>query len=152
MKLAVISATKVKDKSILALEAEYLKRIRVCQIIEISSSSGSNEEVRKMEVEGQSLLKAASKFDRIISLDENGKNLNSRDFSKLLEKWSLHGQSSFAFLIGGAHGLSQEVRDRSDFIWSLSALTFPFQIARLLTVEQLYRAFCNLNGHPYHKD
>jgi len=152
MKLAVISASRVKDKGILALEAEYLKRFRGCQIIELSSAANSGDQAKKIELEGQALLKAASKFDRIISLDENGKNLNSKDFSKLLANWSLHGQSSFAFLIGGAHGLSQAVRDRSDFIWSLSALTFPFQLARLLTIEQLYRAFCNLNGHPYHKD
>ena len=152
MKLAVISASKVKDKAVLSLEAEYLKRLRSCEIIEISGLSANSNESKKIEIEGQALLKASAKYDRVISLDESGKHLNSKDFSKLLGKWSVNGQSSFAFLIGSAYGLSQEVREKSDFIWSLSALTFPFQIARLLTIEQIYRAFCNLNGHPYHKD
>jgi 23S rRNA (pseudouridine1915-N3)-methyltransferase len=152
MKLVVISATKVKDRAILALEAEYLKRLRVCKVTELSGSTVASTDLKKAEMEGEGLLKAAAKYDRIIALDESGQNLNSKDFSKLIEKWTVQGQSSFAFLIGGAYGLSQEVRAKSDFVWSLSALTFPFQLARLLTIEQLYRAFCNLNGHPYHKE
>ena len=152
MKLVVIAAAKVKDRDILALEAEYLKRLRICKVVEVSAPGTASNDDRRMEIEGQGLMKAAAKFDRIISLDERGQQLNSKDFSKLLGNWRIRGHSSFAFLIGGAYGLSQEVRDKSDFVWSLSALTFPFQLARLLTIEQLYRAFCNLNGHPYHKD
>lgn len=152
MKLAVISVQKVKDRAIQSLEAEYLKRLRVCKLIELSVQGLASNDSKRVEIEGQSLLKASAKFDRIICLDEGGQKLNSKDFSKLLEKWRIQGKSSFAFLIGGAYGLSQEVRAKSDFVWSLSDLTFPFQLARLLTIEQLYRAFCNINGHPYHKD
>lgn len=148
MKYAVISASRVKDKSILALEAEYLKRLRCCEVID---SVGARN-CKNSEEEGHFLLKAADKYDRIICLDERGKQQNSKAFSVLLNSWRNKGSASFAFLIGGAYGLSEEVRNKSDFIWSLSELTFPFQIARLLTIEQLYRATCIINGHPYHKE
>ena len=148
MKYAIISASKVKDKAILALESEYLKRLRCCEVIEVTG--GRN--CKNAEQEGQLLLKAANKFDRIICLDERGKQPDSKAFSALLSLWKNRGDASFAFIIGGAYGLSEEVRSKSHYIWSLSTLTFPFQIARLLTVEQLYRATCIINGHPYHKE
>lgn len=150
MKYAVISATKVKDRSILALEAEYLKRMRFCEIIELGGQG--NKTAKSCEAEGQLLLKYAGKYDRIVSLDENGKQLDSKALGAMLASWRSQGAASFAFLIGGAYGLSDEVKKKSHFVLSLSALTFPFKIARMLTVEQLYRTNCIIDGHPYHKD
>ena len=150
MKYAVISVGKLKDAAILDLEAEYLKRLRCCEIIEIAGAGLRS--AKNAESEGQILLKNAAKYDRIISLDEHGKQPDSKAFSALINSWRLQGAASFAFLIGGAYGLSEEVRKKSDYVWSLSSLTFPFKLARLLTIEQLYRTTCILNGHPYHKE
>jgi len=92
-----------------------------------------------------------SSRDFIILADERGKNLSSPEFSQLLEK-QFNSSKDIIIIIGGAFGVSEEVRERVDFIWSFSNLVFPHQLARLLVAEQIYRAQEIARGGKYHHE
>ena len=102
--------------------------------------------------EGELLLAAAPKGAKIVTLDERGKDLSSPQFSQLLGKWQDGGEQDIAFMIGGADGLSDEVKTRSQQSLCLGRLTWPHMLVRGLFAEQIYRASCILTGHPYHRD
>ncbi len=104
------------------------------------------------QLEGESVLKTIDNQDRLILLDENGKQMTSRDFSAFLEKQMMTGSRRLVFVIGGAWGFSDEVYKRADVKLSLSSMTFSHQMARLLFTEQLYRAMTILKNEPYHND
>lgn len=87
----------------------------------------------------------------MILLDERGKTLSTQQLAAELETWTLDNRH-VTFIIGGADGVAPEIRDHADAVWSLSALTLPHGMARLLLVEQLYRAWSILNNHPYHRE
>ena len=87
--------------------------------------------------------------DFVIIADERGKNLTSPDFAKTLEKAQINSKN-IVILIGGAYGFPEEIRQKSDLLWSFSNLVFPHQIARLIVTEQIYRAQEILAGSPYH--
>ena len=104
--------------------------------------------LRRREAE---LLRAASpKGARLIALDERGDCVNTADLARRLENWQLQGQD-LALLIGGANGLAPELRAEAEWVWSLSRLTFPHMLVRVLVAEQLYRAWSLLRNHPYHR-
>ena len=84
-------------------------------------------------------------------LDARGKSLTSEDFAKRLAAFRDHGALAALFLIGGADGLTDEVRKDADFILAFGAATFPHQLIRILLAEQIYRAVTILSGHPYHR-
>lgn len=104
-----------------------------------------------LDIEGDKLLRAAQHHSLLIALDERGECLTSRQFSLQLSQWQTQSEA-VAFLIGGADGLSSRCREAAHQTWSLSSLTFPHAIARLILVEQLYRAWSLLANHPYHRD
>ncbi|MBQ3353410.1 23S rRNA (pseudouridine(1915)-N(3))-methyltransferase RlmH [Candidatus Saccharibacteria bacterium] len=87
----------------------------------------------------------------VICCDERGENISSPEFSQRLEKTFLDGRD-VVILIGGAYGFSDEVRKRADYVWSFSKLVFPHMIARLIVVEQIYRASQIATGGPYHHE
>lgn len=87
----------------------------------------------------------------VICCDERGENISSPEFSRVLEKDFANGKE-IVILIGGAYGFSDEVREKSDFVWSFSKLVFPHGIARLVVTEQIYRASQILDGRPYHHE
>ncbi len=99
----------------------------------------------------EKVFKAAKKSDWLVALDEKGKEYDSRAFAGLVDSWMNRGVSLVTFVIGGADGLPVEVKERADFQLALSRLTLPHRLARLLLVEQLYRALCILRGVPYQK-
>ena len=103
------------------------------------------------QLEGKKLLQACKPNSFIIALDENGKQWSSQAFAKLWQDWQAH-HPHISFLIGGADGLSDECLSRANLKWSLSALTFPHQLVRVLLAEQLYRASTISRNHPYHRD
>ena len=86
----------------------------------------------------------------VVLLDEKGKPLSSKAFAGLLSEWQTAGHSTFRFIIGGAYGIDDTVREQADFILSLSPMTFPHQLVRIIFLEQLYRAFTILRGEGYH--
>ena len=101
-------------------------------------------------LEEKLILDAASGSTLLIAFDELGKQQSSKELSKSIEKWQLEGDS-VAMIIGGADGLSSELKQKCNLIWSLSSLTLTHSMARLLLVEQLYRGHSLLTNHPYHR-
>lgn len=101
--------------------------------------------------EGDKILSRIRGSELVILLDERGREFSSRELSGTLNGWLNAGQD-LAFVIGGADGVADDVKRRADLTWSLSKLTLPHGLARVLFIEQLYRAWSLLAGHPYHRD
>ena len=96
------------------------------------------------------MLKQLSKGEFVYRFDERGQSITSPGLARLIENHGLRGESSLAFLIGGAYGFSEEVKAEYPHSLSLSQLTFNHQMVRLIAVEQIYRAFTIIRGEPYH--
>lgn len=103
-----------------------------------------------MQEEASVLLHARQQGDIIVALDENAKQMNSIALASFIEKQLLHSPKSLIFAIGGAYGFDQSFLKKCDFTWSLSMLTFPHQLVRLILSEQLYRACTILRNEGYH--
>jgi 23S rRNA (pseudouridine1915-N3)-methyltransferase len=116
------------------------------EVRETPTQHGTPDEVRRDE--GRRLLAALPKRGVVVALDESGRLLDSRGFAAKLQAWSERGGATL--LVGGSLGLSPEVRDRADEVVSLSRLTFPHQLARVVLIEQLFRGFRIARGEPYH--
>ena len=110
----------------------------------------SDKSKRAMQAEGEQLLARLGDAEQVVLLDERGKHLTSRALTTRLADWQADGRD-LCFVVGGPDGVSDACRQRADFTWSLSQLTLPHGLARVLCVEQLYRAWSLLNGHPYHR-
>jgi 23S rRNA (pseudouridine1915-N3)-methyltransferase len=106
---------------------------------------------KAMEVESKKLLAAVRKDDYVVALDERGTEMTTRELAAWLKSRMQDGRD-LAFLVGGPDGFAPEVLTRSDFKWSLSRLTFPHALVRVVLAEQLYRAHGVLANHPYHRD
>ena len=104
-----------------------------------------------MEAEGQKLLAALRKDEYVVALDEHGSQMTTRELAAWLKTRMQDGRD-LAFLIGGPDGFAPGVLERSDLEWSLSRLTFPHALVRVVLAEQLYRAHGVLANHPYHRD
>lgn len=105
---------------------------------------------RAIESEGQRLLQKIPPDEQVVLLDERGKQMTSQALAKRLSGWQDDGRD-LTFLIGGPDGVSSDCRLRADIAWSLSELTLPHGLARVLFAEQMYRAWSLLTGHPYHR-
>ena len=103
-----------------------------------------------MATEGEQILTRLSATEQVVLLDERGKELTSRTLAARLTDWQVDSRD-LCFIIGGPDGVSDAVRQRADFAWSLSQLTLPHGMARVLLAEQLYRAWSLQAGHPYHR-
>ena len=114
-----------------------------------SRKSISPENTKNLEE--KLILDAASDSNLLIALDESGKKQTSKELSKSIEKWQ-HNGDNVALIIGGADGLSSELKQKCNLIWSLSDLTLTHSMARLLVVEQIYRGYSLLSNHPYHRN
>ncbi|MFT4797091.1 MAG: 23S rRNA (pseudouridine1915-N3)-methyltransferase [Candidatus Azotimanducaceae bacterium] len=105
---------------------------------------------RPIQEEGERMLAAITPSSLVVTLDRKGRNWSTADLAKNLERWQLDF-SKVQFLIGGPDGLSNDCLKVASESWSLSNLTFPHFIVRILFAEQIYRAWSLLNNHPYHK-
>ena len=155
MEIKLVVVGKTKNKELISLIEDYIKRINFFnkfQIIEVNSvktRKNNSDEIKKIECEN--ILKKIKKNDVIFLLDEKGKNYNSREFADFL-KVRFQESKTIVFVIGGAFGFSKDLYTKSKGLVSLSKMTFSHQIIRLFFTEQLYRAFTILNNHPYHND
>lgn len=118
--------------------------------VEDRKQGGSAAERKAREAE--LLLAAVPKGAVLVAMDERGKSLSSRQFAETLEKWRDGGEQEVAFLIGGADGLDPALTAKARLTLSLSAMTWPHLLARVMLLEQLYRAWSLQTGHPYHRD
>lgn len=110
-----------------------------------------NESSQKaMAAEGEQILAKLVATEQVVLLDERGKELSSRTLAARLADWQSDSRD-LCFIIGGPDGVPDTIRQRADFIWSLSQLTLPHGMARVLLAEQLYRAWSLQAGHPYHR-
>ncbi len=152
MKINILSIGKFKDKSCEALFNEYKKRTGFnINLKELNIKKNLSGEKLKEE-EGKLLLQNCNANNsKIISLDERGKIITTIEFCDLITKYQNEGNVNIDFIIGGSDGLSQEVRDKSDFVLSLGKMVFPHLFVRVMLIEQLYRVDCLQNNHPYHK-
>jgi 23S rRNA (pseudouridine1915-N3)-methyltransferase len=132
----------------------YQKRISQWGRFEIIETprpkSGKLTKSEYMKSESDALLRHLPSQNYRIILDEQGKPLTSPELADNLQKWSNNAPGGIAFICGGAYGLSKEILQTSDFTFSLSVLTFPPQLVRLILAEQVYRALSILHNHPYH--
>lgn len=123
----------------------------VCEIPELKNTSALTRTQIK-EREGELILKAIKPTDRVILLDERGKEYRSVEFAEEIRRLSLAGGKDIVFVIGGAYGFSEAVYARSVGKISLSRMTFSHQMVRTIFAEQLYRAFTIIKGEPYHHE
>jgi 23S rRNA (pseudouridine1915-N3)-methyltransferase len=134
---------------------EYVKRLPGqwrfrLDTVPTARRTGATSASQATEAEGLLVLRQLKPGETVILLDEAGTQLTSEGLSSRLAVWQ-SGGSDLAFLIGGPDGVSAECTRRADFRWSLSRLTLPHGLARVLLAEQLYRAHTLLQGHPYHR-
>lgn len=159
MRLIVAAVGKLKDSEERSICERYSKRLTVSgrgigigplDIIELTESRAEATAARKAE-EAARLLKATSVASIRIALDENGAALTSEAFAKLLTKHADGGIKACAFLIGGPDGHGREVLDSAQLTLALGTMTLPHGLARIVLIEQLYRAATIASGHPYHR-
>jgi len=159
MRITIVAVGKLKEKYWRDAVDEYTKRLsRFCHvsIIEVQEEycpdNPSDSLIEKVKAkEGERILNKIKDDSFVIILDVKGKRVSSEAFADMLKKQVNMGKSSFVFVIGGSYGLSREVQDRGHFILSMSDMTFPHQMARVIILEQIYRAFKIINNEPYHR-
>lgn len=143
MKLRLITVGKA-PKWIADGFEEYARRLpaNALRLVVVSPRRGQTDE--------ECLLAAVRDDERLVVWDARGERVSSERFANLLSRWRMAGRD-VAFAIGGTDGFGATTRDRAAHVLSLSDMTFPHQLARVLVVEQLYRAWAIENGHPYHR-
>jgi len=135
---------------------EYAKRLPIqcqLQLIEIPlRKRGKNADISRMQnEEGEKMLAALPKNTHVIALDERGKQWNTQELSKRLDHW-LQTTPNLSLLVGGPEGLAAVCKTRATQTWSLSPLTLPHPLVRIVVAEQMYRAWTVLSNHPYHRE
>jgi 23S rRNA (pseudouridine1915-N3)-methyltransferase len=134
---------------------DYTRRLKArlpINLVEIPAGKrGSGDVARAMAEEGRKILSAVRPQDHVVALDERGKQRTSIELSQWLGE-RMRAGNDLVFVIGGADGLAPEVLSRAQERWSLSALTLPHALVRMLFAEQVYRAVMLLDGHPYHRE
>lgn len=159
MKITVIAVGKLKEKYLKEGMTEYTKRLsRFCEleIIEVEDEKipenlSIAQENQAKKKEGDRVLKRFKDGSTLIVLDVMGKKTDSEGFAEKLKSFFVSGSSHITFVIGGSTGIDESLIRRADFRLSLSEMTFPHQLARLILLEQLFRAFKIINGETYHK-
>ncbi len=158
LNITLIAMGKVHKGFMLDGCNEYIKRLKtLCnlKIIEIDDETSKNMNdsliEKTLEKEAKKIISNIPKQSYVISLCIEGKQVSSEDLAGILKDKPIMGYSNICFIIGSSHGLSQEVKNLSDFKMSFSKMTFPHQLARVIALEQIYRGFCINNNIKYHK-
>jgi 23S rRNA (pseudouridine1915-N3)-methyltransferase len=159
MQIDLVTIGKIKDPYLRDGIAEYRKRVSgFCQLTVVEHAEervkeGANATDIRLACmkEGKLLLKSSEGAGMMIALDPAGKHLSSENFAAQVKSWEINGPHHIAILIGGPHGLSDEVRTQTSLLLSLSMMTFPHQLVRLILLEQIYRAYTIVKGLPYHR-
>jgi 23S rRNA (pseudouridine1915-N3)-methyltransferase len=153
MRLRLIWVGKTKNEHLRALIDDYLKRLSRfarCEITEVGASAG-RVAGSGIEEESRRIIGALRSDALKVLLDVEGRELSSHELAALVERWQTSGTKEVAFIIGGQDGVSEEVAGRADIRWSLSRLTLTHEMARVVMLEQIYRAYTIIHGLPYQK-
>ncbi len=156
--IRIICVGKFKEKYWVDASAEYMKRLGAycnVSVIEVReeklpANASAADERKVMEAEGRSLLSKVDKSDFAIVMDVKGKELSSEELAARIQETAFT-HSTIDFIIGGSLGLSDEVKKRADLRMSFGRITLPHQLARVVLLEQIYRAFKINAGETYHK-
>ncbi len=159
MNVQLIVLGKLKEKYMKDFSAEYEKRLSAyCKLsvielepIKLSDNPSRSEIENSLNKETQLIKAKIPKNSYIFSMCIEGKQMSSEDFSQKLQEIALTGKSNIVFIIGSSFGLSDEIKVMSDYNFSMSKMTFPHKLARIMLVEQLYRGFSIINNGKYHK-
>lgn len=159
MKIVIIAVGKIKEKSLKGLIEEYAKRLsRFCDLkIEEVDDEQAAENLSRAQmlqvkrIEADRVVKRLKEGTLLVVLDVKGEKMDSEAFAEKIQSFLISGRSHITFVIGGTLGLYEELIQRADLRLSLSDMTFPHQLARLILLEQLFRAFKIINKEPYHK-
>jgi len=150
MKFKFLWVGKTRDANWKALQDEYLRRLShfvKYEITEVKDAQGADS----VDIEGNDLLAKTNQSSFVVLLDVKGQHLSSHELAAELEKWQNRAHKEIVFLVGGSKGVSPKVAERANFKLSLSFLTFTHEMARVMLIEQLYRAFTINKGFPYQK-
>ena len=158
LSIKIICVGKLKEKYWQDACAEYMKRLGAycnVEIIEVReeklpANASASDEKNVIDAEGRNLLDKIAKSDYVIALDVKGRELSSEEMAARISEISFT-HSSLAFIIGGSLGLSDELKARADAKMSFGRITLPHQLARVVALEQIYRAFKINNNETYHK-
>jgi 23S rRNA (pseudouridine1915-N3)-methyltransferase len=160
MRVLVLAVGRMKKGAEADLADRYLKRavqagraigLRAIEVVEIRESRAPDADRRKLE-EAIAVANVIPDGAAVVLLDERGDSLGSAAFADQLGRWRDAGQAVTAFVIGGADGLSDTLRDKARITLNFGQATWPHQLVRIMLLEQLYRAVTILSGHPYHRE
>ena len=157
MKVTLIVVGKTDKSYFREAIQEYEKRLKhyinfkIQVVPDIKNYKRLNTDTQKL-LEGEKILSGDLKGKEIILMDEKGEMFTSKEFAEFFERKIISGLKEIVFIIGGPYGFSQKVYERADLNISLSKMTFSHQMARLLFIEQLYRAFTIIKGESYHHE
>jgi 23S rRNA (pseudouridine1915-N3)-methyltransferase len=156
MKIKIIALGKIKEKFLKDGIDEFLKRLSPyasVEIVELNPIEIKDENLTSkiLDEEGENILSHIKDDSFVITLEIKGKQLSSEELAQKINDITVSGVSELVFVIGSSCGLSPKVSTRADFKLSMSKMTFLHQFARLILVEQIYRAFKILKGEKYHK-
>lgn len=155
-RIKIVTVGKIKTDFWLAAEAEFTKRIkRYADLKYVITQEASLNSLRNQQLvvqrEAESIRKNITANDFLIALSPGGKQFTSESFASFFSEKSLHGTNQFTMLIGGPLGLDEDILKQSDLILSLSKMTLPHELAKVVLLEQVYRAFTIMRGEKYHK-
>lgn len=147
--IKIICVGKLKEKYLIEAIKEYKKRLSKYTKLEIIELPDYNYDQVKTKIEeGKNILSKISEKDYVVTLEINGKELDSISLSSFIDS---NISKNITFIIGGSNGLSDDVLKRANYSLSFSKLTFPHQLFRVLLLEQIYRSFKIMNNESYHK-
>ena len=152
MKIFIITICNKNEKYEKSLIEKYQKLIRNFYDLDFININFQKEKKDKStyKKEYQKAISIIKPNSIVVALDELGKAYRSIEFSNKIQYW-LENSSNLYFLIGGPDGLSEEIINRANYVVSLSNLTFPHLLAKIILIEQIYRSICIMNNHPYHR-
>ena len=159
MRVVIAAVGRLKQGPERELAAAYCKRaatigrafgLRAIEVVEIRESRAHDAERRRIE-ESIAIANVIPERAIVVMLDERGENLESAALAALLRNWREENHAAICFVIGGADGLAQSLRERAKLKLAFGSATWPHQLVRIMLLEQLYRAGTILAGHPYHR-
>jgi 23S rRNA (pseudouridine1915-N3)-methyltransferase len=154
MKITLVAVGRLKEAHWRDGAAEYLKRLRpyaTVDVVEVADRDVTRDEARALAEESVDLLRALPDGAHVIALDIGGEPLTSEGLADVIADHMVGGRSHVAFVLGGAAGLTPSVLARADARLSLGQMTLPHQLARVVLLEQVYRAFRIMRKEPYHR-
>lgn len=159
MRITIIGVGKIKERFYRDAVSEYEKRLSrycrldICEVADEKTPDGASdaEEAAIKEKEADRILNKLAQDSYVITLEIDGKKMDSVAFGKTIEQLGISGKSHLVFVIGGSLGLHDKIKKRADMAISFSDMTFPHQLMRVILLEQIYRGYRIVKGEPYHK-